>query len=74
MKFGMFYEHQCPQPWAEDSERRVIQEHDFLDARSRQFGRHRRDAPAEHERNHRLTGLPADSCPDRETLTRRWRT
>src|ERR1700759_1328368 len=26
MKFGMFYEHQCPQPWGEDSERRVIQE------------------------------------------------
>ena len=26
MKFGMFYEHQCPQPWDEDSERRVIQE------------------------------------------------
>src|SRR6201995_5199089 len=26
MKFGMFYEHQCPQPWAEDSESRVIQE------------------------------------------------
>src|SRR4029079_9608212 len=26
MKFGMFYEHQCPQPWTEDSERRVIQE------------------------------------------------
>src|SRR5499427_3182321 len=22
----MFYEHQCPQPWSEDSERRVIQE------------------------------------------------
>ncbi len=26
MKFGMFYEHQCPQPWGEDSERRVIHE------------------------------------------------
>jgi len=26
MKFGMFYEHQCPQPWTEDSESRVIQE------------------------------------------------
>jgi alkanesulfonate monooxygenase SsuD/methylene tetrahydromethanopterin reductase-like flavin-dependent oxidoreductase (luciferase family) len=26
MKFGLFYEHQCPQPWAEDTEHRVIQE------------------------------------------------
>jgi len=26
MKFGMFYEFQCPQPWDEDSERRVIHE------------------------------------------------
>jgi alkanesulfonate monooxygenase SsuD/methylene tetrahydromethanopterin reductase-like flavin-dependent oxidoreductase (luciferase family) len=26
MKFGMFYEHQCPQPWGEDTERRVIQD------------------------------------------------
>ena len=26
MKFGMFYEFQCPQPWEEDSELRVIQE------------------------------------------------
>jgi alkanesulfonate monooxygenase SsuD/methylene tetrahydromethanopterin reductase-like flavin-dependent oxidoreductase (luciferase family) len=26
MKFGMFYEHQCPQPWGEDSERRLIQD------------------------------------------------
>ena len=26
MKFGMFYEHQLPQPWGEDSERRLYQE------------------------------------------------
>src|SRR6185312_12710165 len=26
MKFGMFYEHQCPQPWTVDSERQVIQD------------------------------------------------
>lgn len=26
MKFGMFYEHQCPQPWEEDTERKVIQD------------------------------------------------
>ena len=26
MKFGMFYEHQCPQPWGEDSERQLIQD------------------------------------------------
>jgi alkanesulfonate monooxygenase SsuD/methylene tetrahydromethanopterin reductase-like flavin-dependent oxidoreductase (luciferase family) len=26
MKFGMFYEHQLPQPWGEDSERRMIQD------------------------------------------------
>jgi len=26
MKFGMFYEHQCPQPWTDDSERQVIQD------------------------------------------------
>src|SRR5258708_34771499 len=26
MKFGLFYEHQLPQPWREDSERRLIQD------------------------------------------------
>src|SRR3954447_16765618 len=26
MKFGMFYEHQCPQPWEEGTELKVIQE------------------------------------------------
>src|SRR6187397_2605941 len=26
MKFGMFYEHQLPQPWGEDSERQLYQE------------------------------------------------
>ena len=26
MKFGMFYEHQLPQPWGEDSEHRLIQD------------------------------------------------
>src|SRR5215210_1027908 len=26
MKFGLFYEHQCPQPWAEDTELKVIQQ------------------------------------------------
>jgi len=26
MKFGLFYEHQVPQPWTEDSEHRVLQE------------------------------------------------
>lgn len=26
MKFGMFYEHQLPQPWHEDAERRLIQD------------------------------------------------
>ena len=26
MKFGIFYEHQLPRPWAEDSEQRLIQE------------------------------------------------
>ena len=26
MKFGLFYEHQLPQPWGEDSERRLIQD------------------------------------------------
>jgi len=26
MKFGLFYEHQLPQPWYEDSERRLIQD------------------------------------------------
>jgi len=26
MKFGIFYEHQCPQPWGEDTERQLIQD------------------------------------------------
>ena len=26
MKFGVFYEHQLPRPWAEDSEYRLIQD------------------------------------------------
>ena len=26
MKFGMFYEHQCPQPWGEETERQLIQD------------------------------------------------
>jgi alkanesulfonate monooxygenase SsuD/methylene tetrahydromethanopterin reductase-like flavin-dependent oxidoreductase (luciferase family) len=26
MKFGLFYEHQCPQPWGEDTERRLLQD------------------------------------------------
>jgi hypothetical protein len=26
MKFGMFYEHQLPRPWTQDSERRLYQE------------------------------------------------
>ncbi len=26
MKFGIFHEHQLPQPWEEDSERRLYQE------------------------------------------------
>ena len=26
MKFGLFYEHQLPQPWAEDSELRLYQQ------------------------------------------------
>src|SRR5215467_13498823 len=26
MKFGLFYEHQLPQPWAEDSEQRLYQQ------------------------------------------------
>ena len=26
MKFGIFYEHQLPRPWTEDSERNLIQE------------------------------------------------
>ena len=26
MKFGIFYEHQLPRPWTEDSERRLIQD------------------------------------------------
>ena len=26
MKFGLFYEHQVPTPWEEDSELRVYQE------------------------------------------------
>ena len=26
MKFGIFYEHQLPRPWTEDSERRLVQE------------------------------------------------
>ena len=25
MKFGLFYEHQCPQPWGEDTERLLLQ-------------------------------------------------
>src|SRR5512145_115685 len=37
MKFGIFYEHQLPRPWAEDSEQRLFQdaldevEHHFLE-------------------------------------------
>ena len=26
MKFGMFYEHQLPQPWSEESEHRLLQD------------------------------------------------
>ena len=26
MKFGIFYEHQCPQFWGEDTERQLIQD------------------------------------------------
>ena len=26
MKFGIFYEHQLPRPWTEDSERQLIQD------------------------------------------------
>jgi hypothetical protein len=26
MKFGLFYEHQLPQPWAEESELRLYQQ------------------------------------------------
>jgi hypothetical protein len=26
MKFGLFYEHQLPRPWAEDSEHRLLKE------------------------------------------------
>ena len=26
MKFGIFYEHQLPRPWTEDSERQLVQD------------------------------------------------